>query len=240
MAVTVVTGASKGLGRALAGGLARAGWSMVIDARGAGDLAGAEREIRSHLHQGARLVAIPGDVADPAHRGDLAMAAADLGGVDLLVNNASTLGPTPMPELAEYAVEDLAAVLEVNLLAPLALMQVVLPALERSADPRVRNVTSDASVEAYEGWGGYGASKAALDHLSAVLAVEHPRFRVWAVDPGDMRTQMHRDAFPGEDISDRPAPESVVPGLLALIGGDLPSGRYRVADLATRSTGVRP
>jgi NAD(P)-dependent dehydrogenase (short-subunit alcohol dehydrogenase family) len=237
MPVAIVTGASKGLGSALAAGLAGRGWSVVIDARGVVELARTEEALRPRLQDGAGLMALAGDVADPVHRIELVAAALDLGGIDLLVNNASTLGPTPMPALAAFAVEDLAAVYEVNLLAPLALTQAALPALSRSSDPRVINVTSDASVEAYEGWGGYGSSKAALDHLSAVLAVEQPGIRVWAVDPGDMRTQMHQDAFPGEDISDRPSPDSVVPGLLGLIEGDRPSGRYRVADLAPAGAG---
>jgi NAD(P)-dependent dehydrogenase (short-subunit alcohol dehydrogenase family) len=237
MPIAIVTGGSKGLGAALAAGLADRGWSLVIDARGAAELARTEQALQARRRDGASVVAVAGDVADPVHRIELVAAALDLGGVDLLVNNASTLGPTPMPALAAYAVEDLAAVYEVNLLAPLALTQAALPALGRSGDPRVLNVTSDASVEAYEGWGGYGSSKAALDHLSAVLAVEHPGIRVWAVDPGDMRTQMHQDAFPGEDISDRPLPESVVPGLLALIEGDRPSGRYRAADLTPADVG---
>jgi NAD(P)-dependent dehydrogenase (short-subunit alcohol dehydrogenase family) len=240
MPIAIVTGASKGLGAALSRGLAKQGWSLVVDARGVRDLVLAERSISPDLLDGASLVAIAGDVADPAHRFELVAAAIDLGGIDLLVNNASTLGPVPMPVLADLAVEDLAAVLEVNLLSPLALVQAALPALLRSHNPRVVNVTSDASVEAYQGWGAYGASKAALDHMSAVFAAENPDVRVWAVDPGDMRTQMHQHAFPGEDISDRPEPETVVPGLLALIDGDRPSGRYRVADLATSSVGSRP
>jgi NAD(P)-dependent dehydrogenase (short-subunit alcohol dehydrogenase family) len=240
MPIAIVTGASKGLGAALAHGLARQGWSLVVDARGALELARSQRSIRPDLVDGATLVAIDGDVADPVHRLDLIAAAVDLGGIDLLVNNASTLGPVPMPALTELAVEDLAAVLEVNLLAPLALVQAARAALVRSPDPRVLNVTSDASVEAYEGWGGYGSSKAALDHLSAVLAVENPGIRVWAVDPGDMRTDMHQQAFLGEDISDRPLPDAVVPGLLELINGDRPSGRYRVADLVAAGVGGRP
>jgi NAD(P)-dependent dehydrogenase (short-subunit alcohol dehydrogenase family) len=240
MPIAIVTGASKGLGAALAHGLARQGWSLVLDARGALDLARSQRSIRSDLLDGAKLTAIDGDVADPVHRLGLIAAAVDLGGIDLLVNNASTLGPVPMPALTEFAVEDLAAVLEVNLLAPLALVQAARVALVRSPDPRVLNITSDASVEAYAGWGGYGSSKAALDHLSAVLAVENPDIRVWAVDPGDMRTDMHQQAFLGEDISDRPPPETVVPVLLELVNSDRPSGRYRVADLVTTGVGGRP
>ncbi|HUC38327.1 MAG TPA: SDR family oxidoreductase [Acidimicrobiales bacterium] len=237
MSVAIVSGASKGLGRALALVLAERGWSLVIDARGADELSAAEKDLRSHLDDKAELVALSGDVADPAHRRSLIEAARSLGGLDLLVNNASTLGGSPMPRLDVYPLEELRRVFEVNSFAPLALLQEALPLLESSADPRVLNVTSDASVEAYEGWGGYGSSKAALDHLSAILAAERPGLRVWAVDPGDMRTQMHQDAFPGEDISDRPPPESAVPGLLALIEGAHPSGRYRGSELAPGSGG---
>jgi NAD(P)-dependent dehydrogenase (short-subunit alcohol dehydrogenase family) len=162
----------------------------------------------------------------------LVEAAEGLGGLDVLVNNASTLGATPLPSLVTYPIEELNRVLEVNVVAPLALVQLAMGLLHRSARPTVVNITSDASVEAYEGWGGYGLSKAALDHLSAVLAVEEPSVRVWAVDPGDMRTQMHQDAFPGEDISDRPVPADVVPDLVRLIEGDLPSARHRLSVLA--------
>jgi len=231
MSVAIVSGASKGLGRVLAMALAEQGWSLVLDARGAQELEEAESEIKSHLAETASVVAVAGDVADDSHRKKLVAAAEMLGGLDLLVNNASTLGPTPMPRLADYPLEEIRRVFEVNAFAPLALVQEALPLLRRSANARVVDVTSDASVEAYEGWGGYGSSKAALDQLSAVLGVEEPGLRVWAVDPGDMRTQMHQDAFPGEDISDRPPPESALPGVLALIDGAQPSGRYRVADL---------
>jgi NAD(P)-dependent dehydrogenase (short-subunit alcohol dehydrogenase family) len=154
-----------------------------------------------------------------------------LGGLDLLVNNASTLGATPLPELADYPLQVLRAAYEVNVIAPLALIQAALPLLRRSPDPRIINVSSDASVEAYEGWGGYGSSKAALDHLSAVLAVEEPDVRVWAFDPGDMATQMQQDAFPGEDVSDRAHPSEVVPLLMELIDGKRASGRYRAAEI---------
>jgi NAD(P)-dependent dehydrogenase (short-subunit alcohol dehydrogenase family) len=148
-----------------------------------------------------------------------------------LVNNASTLGATPMPELSEYPLDQLRSAYEVNVVAPLALVQAALPLLHRSSDPRIINVSSDAAVEAYEGWGGYGSSKAALDHLSAVLAVEEPGVRVWAVDPGDMATQMQQDAFPGEDVSDRPPPGEVVPRLVGLIEGERPSGRIRATEV---------
>jgi NAD(P)-dependent dehydrogenase (short-subunit alcohol dehydrogenase family) len=221
MRVGIVTGASRGLGRALARALVDRGWRIVVDARDA-------EALRQEWGFSPHDVVIPGDVADPAHRRALVEAAGD--SIDLVANNASTLGPSPLPPLAEYPLDELRRVYEVNVLAPLALVQLALPQL--SADARILNVTSDAAVEAYEGWGGYGSSKAALEQLTAVLAPEHPELRVYAVDPGDMRTQMHQDAFPGEDISDRPPPEESVPGLLALIEGDLPSGRYRARDLA--------
>jgi NAD(P)-dependent dehydrogenase (short-subunit alcohol dehydrogenase family) len=239
MPVAIVTGASKGLGKALATGLADTGWSLVLDARGSPELARAEQEIRSRLTGGAVVRALPGDVTDARHRRALTEAAAALGGVDLLVNNASTLGASPLPRTADIALDTFRRVVEVNTVAPLALIQETLPLLRRSANPRILNVTSDASVEHYDSWGGYGSSKAALDHLSATLAVEEPGVRVWAVDPGDMRTEMHQDAFPGEDISDRPGPASVVPALLTLIAGATPSGRIRVAELAATAGGAR-
>jgi NAD(P)-dependent dehydrogenase (short-subunit alcohol dehydrogenase family) len=237
MAVAVVTGGSRGLGRALARALADAGWSLVIDGRDADALAEAERELAHQLSPGAVLVARAGDVSDAAHRRELVSAAEDLGGLDLLVNNASTLGESPLPHLDQYPLDALARVIDVNVVAPLALVQDALPLLRRGAHPAIVNVTSDASVEAYEGWGGYGLSKAAVDHLSAVLAVEEPTVRVWAVDPGDMRTAMHQEAFPGEDISDRPLPEDVVPDLLRLIADAPPSGRYRLSELAAAVQG---
>jgi NAD(P)-dependent dehydrogenase (short-subunit alcohol dehydrogenase family) len=221
MPVAIITGASRGLGLALARALADDGWSLILDARGAGPLQAAARQI------GPSAVAIPGDVSDPAHRRALIDAAGPR--LDLLVNNASVLGPSPQPELGDYPLDELERVYRVNVVAPLALAQLALP---RLADGGViLDVTSDAAVFPYEGWGGYGSSKAALDQLTAVLAAENPRLRVYAVDPGDMRTQMHQEAFPGEDISDRPLPEESVPGLLTLIRGDTPSGRYRAADL---------
>ncbi len=231
MAIALVTGASKGLGRALARELAERGWSLVIDARHGEDLTEAERAILPSLTPGASLVAVAGDVADAEHRRALVEAAHRLGGLDLLVNNASSLGVTPLPGLAVYPVDELTRVLDVNVVAPLALAQEAMALLRRSARPAVINVTSDASVEAYEGWGGYGLYKAALDHMGAVMAVEEPTLLVWAVDPGDMRTQMHQDAFPGEDISDRPLPEAVVADLVGLVEAGPPSGRYRLADL---------
>ena len=174
------------------------------------------------------VTAIPGDVADPEHRRALVEAAGER--IDLLVNNAGLLGPSPQPALADYPLDTLREVYEANVLAPLGLLQLALPGMPEGA--AVLDITSDAGLEAYEGWGGYGSSKAALEQLTAVLATEQPGLRVYWVDPGDMRTQMHQDAFPGEDISDRPPPEDSVPGLLALIEGGLPSGRYRAGELA--------
>jgi NAD(P)-dependent dehydrogenase (short-subunit alcohol dehydrogenase family) len=224
MPTAVITGASRGLGRALAGALAFDGWSLVIDARGSAALERVARE----LGRLAPVVALAGDVTRSAHRHALIDAAG--GRIDLLVNNASALGPSPQPALADYPLDELGRVYRVNVLAPLALAQLALPHLAPGG--RILNVTSDAAVEPYPGWGGYGSSKAALEQLTAVLAAEHPDRRIYAVDPGDMRTAMHQAAFPGEDISDRPLPEASVPGLLALVRGDLPSGRYRAADLA--------
>jgi NAD(P)-dependent dehydrogenase (short-subunit alcohol dehydrogenase family) len=231
MAVAIVTGASRGLGRALAGELAERGWSLVLDARDAEALTEAEVSVRGRLAPTASLAVVAGDVADAGHRRAVVAEADRMGGLDLIINNASTLGATPLPNLGTYPLEELTRVFAVNVVAPLALVQQALALLRRSPRPAVLNITSDASVEAYEGWGGYGVSKAALDHLSAVLAVEEPSLLVWAVDPGDMRTQMHQDAFPGEDISDRPMPAEVVPGLVRFIEGGFPSGRYRVSDL---------
>ena len=224
MSNALVTGASRGLGLALARALAERGWSLVIDARGAEALEAARAELASYT----RVAAVAGDVADAGHRRDL-LAAVD-GPLDLLVNNASTLGATPLPPLAEYPVAELEHVFRVNVVAPLALIQLALPALAPGA--RIVNVSSDAAVEAYTGWGGYGASKAALDQLTNVLAAEREEVRVYAVDPGDMNTQMQQDAYPGEDVSDRPSPEESVPGLLTLIEGELPSGRYAARELA--------
>jgi NAD(P)-dependent dehydrogenase (short-subunit alcohol dehydrogenase family) len=220
----LITGASRGLGRALATALGDRGWHLVVDARDAGRLGAAV----AALAHPERVTAVPGDIADHRHRAALAQAVGPR--LDLLVNNASELGPSPLPQLADLRADDLLRVLGVNVVAPLALVQAVLPAL-RTAGGTVVNISSDAAVEAYAGWGGYGASKAALDQLTAVLGVENPDLRVYAVDPGDMATDLHQAAFPGEDISDRPAPETVVPSLLALVIGDVPSGRYRAADL---------
>jgi NAD(P)-dependent dehydrogenase (short-subunit alcohol dehydrogenase family) len=220
----IITGASRGLGLALARALAERGWRLVIDAR---ELRAVPGEL-----SGGEVVALAGDVTDESHRRALVEAAG--GRVDLLVNNASALGPSPLPGLAEHPLAELERVYRVNVLAPLRLIQLAVPLMPSGA--RILNVSSDAAVEAYEGWGGYGSSKAALDQLSRVLAAEHPELRVYAVDPGDMRTRMHQDAFPGEDISDRPLPEESVPGLLALVEGDLPSGRYAARELAPAGT----
>ena len=224
MPTAIITGASRGLGLALADSLADRGWRLVIDARDGVALEQAAAGLRTRTE----VVALAGDVGDTWHR--RALVAAAEGTVDLLVNNASTLGPSPLPPLARYPLDELEQVFRINALAPLALMQEVLPRLADSG--RIVNVTSDAATEPYEGWGGYGSAKAALEQISAVFAAEQPALRVYAVDPGDMNTRMHQEAFPGEDISDRPPPERSVPGLLALIEGDLPSGRYSAASLA--------
>jgi NAD(P)-dependent dehydrogenase (short-subunit alcohol dehydrogenase family) len=225
MPIGIVTGTSRGLGRALVRVLSERGWHLVVDARDGDAL---DRAVAGR----PGMVPIAGDVTDPEHRAALVEAAGD--SIDLLVNNASLLGPSPQPALADYPPAELARVYGVNVFAPLALAQLALPRL--SAGAAILNITSDAAVEPYEGWGGYGSSKAALEQLTAILGAEHPELRVYAVDPGDMRTQMHQDAFPGEDISDRPPPEDSVPGLVALIEGSLPSGRYRAHDLAEVST----
>ena len=225
--VAIVTGASRGLGLALALALGERGWRLIVDARGADELEAA----RAELAASTEVHALAGDIADETHRRALVERAAELGRLDLLVNNASVLGASPLPPLAEYPTSTLEDVFRVNVIAPLALLQAALPLLERSRG-RIVNVTSDAAVEAYEGWGGYGASKAALEQLTSVLAAEQPELRVYAVDPGDMNTRMQQEAYPGEDVSDRPPPESAVPGLLVLVEGDLPSGRYRAPELA--------
>lgn len=219
----IITGASRGLGLALAHALVAGGWRVVIDARTASDLTQAAERL------GPAAVAVPGDHADPAHRADLLAAAARLGALDLLVNNAGTLGPSPLPPVAALPADALRELYEVNVVAPVALTQAALPAL-RSAGGVLVNITSDAATEAYEGWGGYASAKAALERLSAVLAAEEPKVAVWTVDPGDLRTRMHQQAFPDEDISDRPLPEAVAPGLPAMLAARPASGRYRLAD----------
>ena len=219
----IITGASRGLGLALATALAADGYRLVVDARDGAALPAAV----AGLSDPAAVTAVPGDVADPAHRAELAAAAARLGGPDLLVNNAGTLGASPLPAIADYPVGALRDVLEVNVLAPVALTQLMLPALRRSGGA-VLAVTSDAAVEAYAGWGGYGAAKAALEQACNVLAAEEPAVRVWWVDPGDLRTRMHQEAFPGEDISDRPLPDTVVPAFLKLLSERPESGRVKL------------
>ena len=226
--IALITGASRGLGLALAQGLAARGWQLVIDARGLQPLLGAQEKLTTRF--GTEVVAIAGDVTNRAHRLALVAAARDLGGPQLLVNNAGLLGPSPQPPLASYPLDTLREVFEANVIAPLALTKLTLVDLQ-AAGGAVVNVTSDAAVEAYPGWGGYGLTKAALEHASAVLAAEEPRVLVWWVDPGDLRTEMHQRAFPGEDISDRPLPETVVPAFLRLVEERPPSGRYRAADL---------
>jgi NAD(P)-dependent dehydrogenase (short-subunit alcohol dehydrogenase family) len=221
----LITGASRGLGLALARGLARTGWVLIIDARGEAAL----EAVRAELAKETRVFALAGDVTDAEHRRELAEAARTFGGLDALVNNASILGPSPQPGLLDYPVEVLEEVYRTNAVAPLALVQAVRQDLKPGA--RIINVTSDAAVEPYEGWGGYGSSKAALEQLSNILAAENPELRVYRVDPGDMRTRMHQEAFPDEDISDRPPPEESVPGLMELLTGDLPSGRYEARAL---------
>ncbi len=227
--VALVTGASAGLGRALALALASRGWRLVVDARGATPLRRVHEEL---VAAGAgEVAALPGDVTDAHHRDELGSAVARFGRVDLLVNNASTLGASPQPRLEDLDGDVLRRVLETNLVAPHQLTRLL---LGRLAEARgvVLDLSSDAGAEHYEGWGAYGASKAALDHLTGTWAVEHPEIAWYAVDPGDMRTAMHQDAFPGEDIGDRPAPETVVPALLALLDRRPPSGRLRATDVA--------
>jgi NAD(P)-dependent dehydrogenase (short-subunit alcohol dehydrogenase family) len=223
MPIALVTGASRGLGRALTHELHDRGWSLVVDARRADDL-------HHEWRDAPRVTAIAGDVSDGEHRAALASAVADHGSLDLLVNNASYLGPSPQPQLMDYPLGELQRVYDVDVFAPLALLQLLAPALHATGGV-VINVSSDAAVEAYEGWGGYGSAKAALDQLSAVFAGEHRSLRVYAFDPGDMRTEMHQQAFPDEDISDRPEPETVVPAVLALLERRPPSGRYRAAEI---------
>jgi len=223
MPIALITGASRGLGRAAAHALARRGWSLIVDARRAADLTGAMRGL-------ADVVAVPGDVTDPGHRARLAEVASRAGRLDVLVNNASRLGPSPQPPLASYPLDELGRVYDTNVFAPLALVQLLAAPLTAAAGVVV-NVSSDAATEAYPGWGGYGSAKAALDQITAVLAAEQPALRCYAFDPGDMRTDMHQQAFPGEDISDRPEPEAVVPALLRLLDERPPSGRYRASDL---------
>lgn len=221
MKTALITGASRGLGLALARELAAQDWGLIIDARGEQALTAARQELGSS----ANIVSIVGDVSQPEHRQQLAKAAADFGGLDAVINNASVLGPSPQPNLLDYPLDELEAVYKANVIAPLGIIQAVKNHLRSNA--RIINISSDAGVEPYAGWGGYGSSKAALEQMSAILAAENPQWCVYWVDPGDMRTEMHQAAFPGEDISDRPLPEVSVPGLVALLSDDYPSGRYR-------------
>jgi NAD(P)-dependent dehydrogenase (short-subunit alcohol dehydrogenase family) len=236
--VALVTGGSRGLGRALAELLLDRGWHVVVDGRDGRTLASAAQALAPRDHPSdqlsGQLTVIAGDVADPAHRDQLTGAVTALGRLDLLVNNASTLGQTPLPRLADASLDELRLVFAVNTVAPLALIQLLLPLLRRSAG-RIVNLSSDAAVEPYPGWGGYGSAKAALDHLSAVLAVEEPAVRVYAIDPGDMATDLHRAAAPEQDLDALPAPRSVAPLVLALATSDLPSGRYPADRLAAGS-----
>ncbi len=224
----LITGASRGLGLALARELATRGWNLVIDARGADALNHAKTELERH----APVVTIAGDVNDERHREKIAQAAKGLGGLDVLVNNASMLGPSPQPNLLDYPLDVLEQVYRTNVIAPLALIQAVQKFLKPKA--RIINVTSDAGVEAYADWGGYGSSKAALEHLSKIFAAENPSLRVYWVDPGDMNTQMQAEASPGADLSSYPPPEESVPGFIVLIEGDLPSGRYQARALGKK------
>lgn len=229
MQAALITGGSRGLGLALATSLVADGWSVVIDGRDRAALAEAEGALRS-VSSGQPLRAIAGDVTDPDHRHELVEAVTEIGRLDLLVNNASVLGPSPLPRLADYPLGELEHVFQVNVTAPLALVQATLPMLRQHCGTII-DVTSDAAVEGYAGWGGYGASKAALEQLSNVLAAEEPDVRVYWLDPGDMRTEMHQAAFPGEDISDRPLPATVVPAIRRLLDRAPSSGRFRASDL---------
>lgn len=241
MPTAIITGASRGLGLALSRALAERGWNLVVDARGGNALRAATANLAASAAGGGEVVALAGDVADDAHRHELVDAAVGLGGIDLLVNNASLLGPSPQPPLAKYPLDEFAKVYEVNVTAPLALIQLALPVLVQSPQGAVLNVTSDAGVEGYEGWGGYGSSKAALEQLSKILAVEVPTVRVWWVDPGDMNTQMHREAEPGVDLSHLPGPEASAPAFLRLVEEETaPFGRFEARQLlAARFGGGR-
>ena len=233
MSTAIVTGASRGFGLALAIALARAGWNLIIDARDGSDLESAAAVIDDAGT--GDVVAITGDVTDPEHAALLVGAAVEAGGFSLLVNNASLLGPSPQPRMSDYPLDVLQDVLATNLLAPLRLIQFSLPHLRAGAGTVV-NITSDAAVEGYEGWGGYGSSKAGLEQLSNIVAAEEQDITVYSLDPGDMNTRMHQEAFPGEDISDRPLPETRVPALLRLLEERYPSGRYQADDLLAKES----
>jgi NAD(P)-dependent dehydrogenase (short-subunit alcohol dehydrogenase family) len=221
----LITGASRGLGRALSRALADRGWNLILTSRDAEDL----RAVRDSLAKLTHVAAIAGDVTDPDHRRELSVLARGHNGLDAIVNNAGALGPSPQPGLLDYPLDTLQRVFDTNVIAPLGVIQALRSDLKPHA--RIINVTSDAGVNAYPGWGGYGASKAALEQLSAILAAENTELRVYWVDPGDMRTDMHQAAHPGEDISDRPVPEERVPGFITLLEGDIPSGRYVASEL---------
>jgi NAD(P)-dependent dehydrogenase (short-subunit alcohol dehydrogenase family) len=225
----IITGASQGLGLALARRLARNGWSLVIDSRHDDRLAVAAKEIVVGAADGVTVDAIAGNVSEPRHRRALAEAARKRGNLELVVNNASTLGASPLPSLRAIAPEVLREIYEVNVIAPIGLVQEVADQLREGAV--VVNITSDAAIGAYESWGGYGSSKAALDQVSRILGAEHPSWRVLAFDPGDMRTEMHQAAFPGVDISDRPSPDPAADVLVELIASNRPSGRYTTSEL---------
>ena len=221
----LITGATKGLGLALARALASKGWNLIITARDTAQL----QHVRNELAQITHVAAIAGDVTDPAHRDKLATLARGHSGLDAIINNAGALGPSPQPALLDYPLDSLLHVLDTNVVAPLGVIQALKNELKPAA--RVINVTSDAGVNAYPGWGGYGASKAALEQLSAILAAENPEIKVYWVDPGDMRTDMHQAAYPGQDISDRPLPETRTPAFIAILENDLPGGRYVASEL---------
>lgn len=235
MSTAVITGASRGFGYELAAALARIGWSLVVDAREGTPLKTAAAEL--DLLGPGRVVFVVGDVTDRIHASHLVDSAVGLGDFELLVNNASILGPSPQPNLGEYPIDTLEEVFQVNFLAPISLTQLALPHLRRTRG-KVVNITSDAALEPYEGWGGYGSSKAALEQASNILAAEEPDITVYRFDPGDMRTRMHQEAFPGEDISDRPLPDTRVPALIDLLERDLPSGRYTAESLLSEMVGT--
>ncbi len=226
----LITGASRGLGLALARQLAKEGWQLIINGRNAQALKTAAEEL-SLL---TSVIAISGNVIDEIHLLQFIDAAEKTNGIDLVINNASTLGASPQPKLLEYPIEAIHTIFHTNVIAPLSLLQKVHKHLKTNA--KIINTSSDAAQAAYEGWGGYGSSKAALDHLTAILAKEYPQYGIYSIDPGDMRTQMHQEAFPNEDISDRPLPEESVPGFMAIINGDLDSGRYEARKIAIHTT----
>jgi NAD(P)-dependent dehydrogenase (short-subunit alcohol dehydrogenase family) len=221
----LITGASRGLGLALARGLALQGWNLILTSRDPDRLLSVRNEMARITH----VAALAGDVNDARHRATLALLARGHAGLDALINNAGILGPSPLPRLLDHPLALLTEVLATNVVAPLGMLQAV--RLELKPGARVINVTSDAAITAYAGWGGYGASKAALEQMSAVLAAENPDLRVYWLDPGDLRTDMHQAAYPGEDIRDRPLPETVVPAFLALLEGKHASGRYTASEL---------